>query len=186
MSVTKEDSALARTSYKMLCGAKNKTNLPRKKRVSGSATNDLSAKNAAKHAARKQHSPRQLNVEPENGFAPPILILDEKLRIRLPNVVVEALAEVLRLTAAGKTVRISAAETESDEATTQQAADFLRVSRPFLIGLLDKGEIPARKVGTHRRVLLSDLRAYKERTDADRLRALEELTVQAQELKMGY
>lgn len=186
MSITKKDSALARTGYKTLCGAKNKTNLPGKKRVSGSATNDSSAKNAAKHQPRKQHSPRQSNVESENGFAPPILILDEQSRIALPSVAVEALAEVLRLTAAGKTVKIAAAETESDEATTQQAADYLRVSRPFLIGLLDKGEIPWRKVGTHRRVLLNDLRAYKERIDADGLRALDELTAQAQELKMGY
>ncbi len=93
---------------------------------------------------------------------------------------------MLGLIAAGKTVKISAAESESDEATTQQAADFLRVSRPFLISLLEKGVIPWRKVGTHRRVLLKDLRKYKERLEAERLRALEELTAQAQELKMGY
>jgi excisionase family DNA binding protein len=103
--------------------------------------------------------------------------------ISLPPQAVDALTEILEHLAHGREVTVSA---QPVEYSTQQAAEYLCVSRPFLVGLLEKGEIPFRKVGTHRRVLFADLQSYKEKIDARRLKTLEELAAQAQELGLGY
>jgi excisionase family DNA binding protein len=94
-----------------------------------------------------------------------------------------ALARVLTLVAAGEPVAVLPA---GRELSTQQAADLLGVSRPYLIGLLERGEIPYRTVGTWRRVRLADLLAYKEKSRARSEAALQELADQAQELGLGY
>ena len=108
---------------------------------------------------------------------------DNSAEISLTPQALEALTEILEHLAEGREVTVSA---DPVEYSTQKAADYLQVSRPFLVSLLEKGEIPHRKVGTHRRVLFADLRKYKEKTDAQRLKTLEELTKQAQELGLGY
>jgi excisionase family DNA binding protein len=72
------------------------------------------------------------------------------------------------------------------EVTTQQAANLLNVSRPFLIEQLEKGEIPFRKVGSHRRIFFRDVMSYKHRMDRNRLKTLDELSALDQEHGLGY
>ena len=75
---------------------------------------------------------------------------------------------------------------QKHELTTQEAAAFLNVSRPFVIKQLEEGKIPYRKVGRHRRVEFEQLVKYQESLRRDTDSALQELADQAQALKQGY
>jgi len=112
-----------------------------------------------------------------------VRIAETKEQVELPAVAVRLLVDLLSAMAEGNAVTLIPIHAEL---TTQQAADLLNVSRPFLIRQLEDGVIPHRKVGTHRRVMFSDLMEYKHKTDSDRHDALDELAAQAQELEMGY
>ena len=101
----------------------------------------------------------------------------------LPAGAVTLLIDILEAMAAGRGVTVIP---ENAELTTVQAADILNVSRPFLIGLLETGAMPHRKVGKHRRIRMEDVIGYKQRIDAEREVALDRLTAEAQELDMSY
>ncbi|WP_328464146.1 helix-turn-helix domain-containing protein [Streptomyces sp. NBC_00448] len=112
----------------------------------------------------------QIRVAVEDGGREPLA---------LPREAVELLATLLAHLAAGRAVSVVPSDAEL---TTQQAADLLNVSRPFLIGLLDAGEIRYRTVGTHRRVIATSLLEYKRDDDHRRRPAADELTRLGQDM----
>ncbi len=101
----------------------------------------------------------------------------------LPRRALELLRNLLAEMAQGNAVTILPVHAEL---TTQEAANLLNVSRPHLVKLLEEGQLLFTRVGTHRRISLADLMAYKHRRDEQSKAALQALTDQAQALGMGY
>ncbi len=124
-------------------------------------------------ALEKPGAPLSLRVVDDTQEAP----------IELPAGAVALLIEILDAMAAGRGVTIIP---ENAELTTAEAADVLNVSRPFLIGLLEQGQIKFRKVGSHRRIRMEDVMDYKEKVDAERDGILAELVADAEDQDMGY
>jgi len=103
--------------------------------------------------------------------------------LKLPPKVLRLFADLLGSLAQGKAVAIMPRELD---VTTQEAAMFLNVSRPYLVRLLDEGKIPHHKVGTHRRIRFEDVIQYKDERRKRSQDALQELVDQAQGLGIGY
>lgn len=103
--------------------------------------------------------------------------------IPLPPVAARLIRDMLASLAEGQAVVILPLHAEL---TTQEAADLLGVSRPHLVGLLDAGKLPHRKVGRHRRVRADDVLAYQRAEQEARQRVLDQLAADAQELDLGY
>jgi len=105
----------------------------------------------------------------------------KRVETAMPGETLSLLVAVLNELGHGKGVVIMGTD---KEITTQQAADFLRVSRPYFVKLLTQGKIPFRSVGSRRRVLLEDVLRYKANEVADRHQGLDELVAEAQNLGM--
>lgn len=109
--------------------------------------------------------------------------LHDSSLLQLPPKVLRLIADLLGALAQGKAVTIMPKELD---VTTQEAARFLNVSRPYIIRLLDANKMPYHKVGTHRRIRFDDLVRYKEDRKIASDKAIQALVDQAQELELGY
>jgi excisionase family DNA binding protein len=103
--------------------------------------------------------------------------------VAIPASAFAALQAVVHDMAQGLTVTLIP---HDKELTSKEAADILNVSRPFLIRLLDRGEIPYHRVGTHRRLRVEDVLTYREQRAEKRREKLRELTRLSEEAEGGY
>lgn len=133
-----------------------------------------SSRRLTKFLAAKPKKSLRVRIEAENE--------PEEL-ISIPVAAFRLLNSILTEMAKGNAITLIPVHAEL---TTQQAAGILNVSRPFLIEQLERGVIPYRKVGTHRRVMFKDLMEYKQTMNQNRLEALDELSAIDQELGLGY
>jgi len=108
---------------------------------------------------------------------------DSSPTLELPPKVLRFFAELLGALAEQKLVTLVP---QKHELTTQEAAAFLNVSRPFIIKEIEAGKIAHRKVGRHRRVAFTDLLNYQRASKAASNQALQDLADQAQQLGLGY
>lgn len=108
-----------------------------------------------------------------------IAIVADGQKIEMPSIVSIALMEVIKTLNKGNSITLIPMD---KELTTQQAADILNVSRPYFIKLLENGEIPFKKTGTHRKILMQDLMKYREQRAETRKFKIEELSNLSQEL----
>lgn len=115
-----------------------------------------------------------ITVESDDGDVPPIAVPAQVLRI---------LAKTLGMMARGQTITLVP---EQQELSTVEAANFLNVSRPFVIKEIQQGRLPHRMVGTYRRVLFSDLVDYANKMRESQKSALDQMAANERELGLDY
>ncbi|MBP3089101.1 helix-turn-helix domain-containing protein [Corynebacterium sp. sy017] len=130
----------------------------------------------SREALRKLNS--VLDSHPENKTID-VAVENSDETIRLPHEVAVVLREILVNSAAGIPVGVIPTHAEL---TTQQAADLLNVSRPYVVKLMDQGVLPGHKVGTHRRVYAADVQRYKHQRDIEQRISADQLTVLSDEM----
>lgn len=124
-----------------------------------------------KHVAADQREPAAYKLVSPTGEM-----------IELPESVFFLLERIIEVLACGDAITVAPV---GKELTTQQAANILNVSRQYLVRLLDDGRIPYRKTGTHRRVPMEDLLAFKRQRDHERMASLDKLSQLSQDFG-GY
>lgn len=103
----------------------------------------------------------------------------EVTTLDVPPTAVQLIRSLLKEMGDGKALTLVA---DDAEITTNQAADLLHVSRPYVVGLVEKGELPARRVGKQRRLPLKDVLAFKKDNEAKRRKSLSDLVAHDQKL----
>lgn len=120
-------------------------------------------------------------LERAGGQAPerrPAIVSADGTQHEIPEAMVDVLRQVASALSAGMGVNVAPLNAML---TTQEAADFLGVSRPTLVRILERGEIPMEQPGRHRYVRLSDLLEYQRRSRTERRRALEDMVEASEE-----
>jgi excisionase family DNA binding protein len=112
-----------------------------------------------------------------------IKLQEEAEFLEIPPKALSLLHDIVSLMADGKSITLIPSDSE---VSTQEAAELLNVSRPHIVKLLERGEIPYKKVGSHRRILLKDLMRYDDKVKKKRAKQLDFLTKQSQVLDLGY
>ena len=107
------------------------------------------------------------------------LVADGCGAVAVPRAVFELFVAALEVLAEGEAVTLIPSE---KELTTQEAAEYLNASRPYVVQLLENGEIPFRKVGTHRRIRFSDLHRYREMDNRKRAEIAKRVTRELEDM----
>lgn len=140
-----------------------------------------------KESALAAKSSRILSKYIKTTKTPTLQLISKNKKIKttvvLPTQALELLIGILKQMEQGNAISLIPIHSEL---STQEAADLLNVSRPYLINLLKEEKIPYHKIGTKRRILAEDILKYKTAIDKKRLKTLDALAKQSQELDMGY
>jgi excisionase family DNA binding protein len=109
---------------------------------------------------------------------PPALVDADGRKLDLPQPVFDALLQIVTALSEGQGVTVAP---HNALLTTQEAADFLGISRPTLVRLIEVGEVAHERRGRHRRVRLSELVDYQRRSRGERRRVLAHLVEEAED-----
>lgn len=115
-----------------------------------------------------------ITIESDDGSTPSVTV---------PPQILKMLAQTLGLMARREPIVLVH---EKQEFSTVEAANYLNVSRPFVIKEITNGNLPHRMVGTHRRVLFEDLAKYAQTMRTQRADALDKMAANARELGLEY
>jgi len=137
--------------------------------------NDLARDSPSLASSRPETSPRPVPGAAHRAW---LLLGPDGEQVPLPEEVYQVLVDVVEAMREGKVITVVP---RTQRLTTQEAADFLGVSRPTLVKLLEDGKIPFDQPGRHRRIMFTNLLAYTGRQHADRRAALDQMTEDASE-----
>lgn len=129
------------------------------------------SKEDQKTAMESYHALTSMFKEISSSY-PEIEIAETSQRIKIPINALHLLAKILKETSHGRPISLVPVATEI---TTQAAAEILGCSRPYLVKLLEKGEIEFTKVGKHRRIKYEDIIDYKKKLKSEQRRLLAEI-----------